>query len=1284
MSKRLNELKSTVLSVTAEIRSLNAAIDAYRKTTNATAADVQQKFGSSLASLEKQYASIIKEVTRYNSANNGNVKSNETLKKSIEDLINKENTLRSSHNSLISTATKLSKSERELTEALKKKTREVERSAKALEKSNAKKEDAERKLAEAEKRIEAQKLANREKAERERLKIEEREALKRQKLREKEEKQKDAIEARERKRNSFLGGFASTVTPEAIGKATASLVKFIAIYSGIRAIGNGVREAVVGSIDSFIRFEDQLGKLSAVSGASSAQIKVIGDTIRETAVQTRFTSSEVATLGIELSKLGATSNQIPDLILPVAQAAQAIGADLATVGEVIFKVNNQFSLSSAETASTAQTLVSAINESALSLESFGTAIQYVGPIANQIGLTFSETASFLEVLSNNGFTASRIGTGLRKIFIDLKKPGEDISETLQKLADRNIGLAEANELVGKTAAAQLITLLSNLDAIKQNSTESERLTDSLRASAAQMSTTAGAVDILKSSYEDLKISIGDAIVNSELFTEAIGLVFPQAERLIRGYNSLNSVLSDPKGIKIAQEELKNLSTTSADSFEVFLASLNILRRTGADDELISLFDKLKAAGLSYGQAQTLIFKKTQQGEGAFKRYLAQILPLGPETRKIIDVFNDTGISVEELGDKFSSFRGFQKIIADQAKEVIKANKVEKERNETYAEYSKSIEKIKNLGPTSDAAGLAAQKLELDVRKELVKTQSQLNDERNKGFLADEDQILNLTGRASGLEKVIQALSEFGVQDEEQLKKEKKTREARAKLDTDDIKRRRDNIKEELKRIKEQREEEIRIAEEKRKLLLKNETLTADQRLEVEEDFNDAVKISNEKAIELVDDQLKLLEPLYVDAGKVVKRFGKEFPDLVDELDKSVGDLSDIFGELSKSIDSTFLDAANDAIEDSKSVIAGYETQVNQLNEKFGDNAGKTRAYFKELESITNNLSAQLQGIADGLDTSTEEGRIAFEVIQRLLDKVEATGKKAPFNWDKFWEDLLVNSLNETIDRAFKALDQFNDVYLENTRNRLQAELDAVKNSADIENDILRSKLDSQLITEAEYRAQLEKNRKKEITQQNAIEKQIFEAEQKRDRQSALSDYLQSVASVIPNLIVNDGEANPIALAIKAAITTAFATASYGAEIRAINQRKFFPTKFAEGGLVTGPSHEQGGVPFSVQGRGGYEMEGGEYIVNKRATQKYKSVLDQINSYGKSTYKFANGGLVKDPIQVANRQLELLEAIASSNVSMVGKLDKPVRAFVASDDLRSDSNALRIKERNSQL
>jgi len=214
------------------------------------------------------------------------------------------------------------------------------------------------------------------------------------------------------------------------------------------------------------------------------------------------------------------------------------------------------------------------------LESFATAIQYVGPIANQIGLTFNETASFLQVLSDNGFTASRIGTGLRKIFIDLKKPGEDITVTLEKLAQENISLAEANALVGKTAAAQLITLLRNTDAFRENASASSRLTSSLAASAAQMSTTAGIADILKSSYEDLKISIGEALVNTELFTSAIGLVFPQAERLIRGYQLLNETLSSTTGINAAQKELDKLSEVGAESFSSLRSSLNIFKSTG--------------------------------------------------------------------------------------------------------------------------------------------------------------------------------------------------------------------------------------------------------------------------------------------------------------------------------------------------------------------------------------------------------------------------------------------------------------------------------------------------------------------------------------------------------------------------------------------------------------------------------------------------------------------------------------------------------------------------------
>jgi hypothetical protein len=352
-------------------------------------------------------------------------------------------------------------------------------------------------------------------------------------------------------------------------------------------------------------------------------------------------------------------------------------------------------------------------------------------------------------------------------------------------------------------------------------------------------------------------------------------------------------------------------------------------------------------------------------------------------------------------------------------------------------------------------------------------------------------------------------------------------------------------------------------------------------------------------------------------------------------------------------------------------------------------------YIKKLEEYYNSVKAQLSPEEQAkielalkalkkIYSESLNSIISDDDQEKLKKQFAVIGETSGKEFILSIDTSIGEGLQMVLDTTLNAISKFNDTAFENTKNRLEAEKDALREQSDIEDDILSAKLENQLITEAEYRAQVEKNRKKDIQAQNKIDKQIFEAQQKRDRQSALTDYLTAIASIIPNLIVTDKNGDPIGIALKAALTGALATASYGAELRAINQRKFFPTKFAEGGIVNGPSHAEGGVPFTVRGQGGYEMEGGEYIVNKKSTQKYKTLLDQINGYGKSNYKFAAGGVVKDPTEVANRQIELLEAIASSNISMVGKLDKPVRAFVASNDLRSDENARRIQERNSQL
>ena len=121
-------------------------------------------------------------------------------------------------------------------------------------------------------------------------------------------------------------------------------------------------------------------------------------------------------------------------------------------------------------------------------------------------------------------------------------------------------------------------------------------------------------------------------------------------------------------------------------------------------------------------------------------------------------------------------------------------------------------------------------------------------------------------------------------------------------------------------------------------------------------------------------------------------------------------------------------------------------------------------------------------------------------------------------------------------------------------------------------------------------------------------------------------------------------------------------------------------------MVNGPSHDQGGVPFSVQGQGGYEMEGGEYIVNKRATSMHRDLLERINKTGRlnptvGRMKFAEGGLVSSPM---NESVDYLKAIAEATTSTAIGVSKPVRAYVADKDLRTDSTERRIRDRNDRI
>ena len=1094
---------------------------------------------------------------------------------------------------------------------------------------------------------------------------------------------------------SFGDGLASVFSPASIGRAIGSVTKFVSIYALLQSAVNLANAAIVGSIKVFAEFESRIQRLSAVSNATTEELDTLSESIRDTAIQTAFGVQEVSDLAISLAKLGVAAKDIPDLLTPVALAAQATGESLEQTGEAIVKVINQFGLSTEQTIVVASTLTSAINSSTLSLDQFGTAIGYVGPLATQVGLSFDETASYLSVLADNGFSASRAGTGLRKIFLELKQPGEDISQTLKRLADRNLGLAEAEQLVGKTAAAQLVVLLRNLDATKQQISASEGLTDILIQNARANSTLIGQYNILTNTIEDFQIAIGDAITNSEFLLDVIGALSKDSERLARGYkllNELNKELGDSFRTDLAEQIEKG-----NDAISFFIKTLE-----RSDDE------KLRKIGKALRDADPKNIEDVERALnsivvsenklGAYAKTFGSLF--GSKTAKSLGELTESLFGVEEQAKATAGAFG---IILDAEKEFADSRAIQNANDNINKSLETRLNRIKNLTSATqqfDAAQQENKKVneEIQQREKAIAAISLVNTD------IAEERILRLKGEIQGYKAYKQALSEYIDPASKASNLEKEAADNARKLESA-LKARAARLKEEIRLIEARRKAEEKAAAETKKLGLGATEGDPAARAKVLADYDNAIAQANANASASLVMLSKDFGDFAMDSQDAFTKLSVAFPSIAESIIDSTYDINDAIAELGADIEFTFSEQIVSAVSNAESVFDSYGESIDEIQGKFKKDKKNREKYIELIEEEAKKTIELLETQKAGIDQTTADGKFGAMIIDGLIAKVKSNVvnlKKDLEGDDKIdWKKILAEGLQEAIDVVAEAINRFNDVAFENTKNRLEAQRAAIQAEADIENDILKSQLDNQLITEEEFRNRSEANRKKEVARQNAIDQQIFEAEKKRDKQNALSDYLQALASIIPNLILNDGEANPIALLIKSAITGGLATASYASKVSAINKREFYPTRFAEGGMVNGPSHAEGGVPFTVQGRGGYEMEGGEFIVNKRAASLHRSLLERINSSAKpnamsGSYaydsinripaKFAQGGSVSpaEADRVTQEQLAYLRAIAESNVAVANNTGKPVRAFITQTDLRNNDLERRIVNKNSRL
>ena len=996
-------------------------------------------------------------------------------------------------------------------------------------------------------------------------------------------------------------------------------------YKVINTVQSLFTELTIGSVKQSIAFEKALANLGAVAGATSEEVEKLGRNALSVAGATKFTATEIVSLQTELSKLGFTADDVVASTQAIAFTAQALGAPLDTVAQQTGKVINQFDLLIEQAGFVGDVLVTSINNSALSFDSFGTAIQYVGPIAKNLGLTFEQTAGAMAVLADNGFTASRVGTGLRGIFTELGKTSADVEASLNSLAQQNISLSEAVDLVGKRNAAQLITLLKNIDAIDEGNSKYYEQGRALESAAKQANSFSGQMDILTSNFREFQIEIGNVIVESELLLGVLDTFFPKGAKTARAFQTISDI-----GFESFNEGAKQVAN-GADATDVALEKLGVT--------LDEFTKSSEIAGESWFKTWTRFFTGNltgieEESVNAFDDALAL-------TNKVIGLRD----KLQEQSDE-----GIRQQAITEG-QTIATNDYE----EAVSNLTKAFEDQINVNDEVDA--MAAR-----INSQMAEYQGIIDSGATSvyNFITGrydmveltEEEILKYKGLVGALEGYLDQLTNISFSEDELNKKREKERQKAVRKEKENVKQlikiENDAAKELVNSINERAKQQTAIAE------------TAEERADIEAKRQAAVSEAYKETAKTIagivpvyEENINVVENAVKANEKLSKVLGSE---VINDLNKAFKDYSGELNTLKKALDDGTIGQED------------YERSISTLRTRFI----KTIETFKAFAGTSPELEAFFENLILNFDAASQ----AVKDVDKEMEKTFGQALKTE----------LLNSLGDALDTAAESISKFNDVALENTKNRLDAEKQAISNRYETENDILKSQLDNQLITESQFRVKQKELQKAKVAEENDINRKIFEAEKKRDRQNATTDYAQAIASIIPTLIAYDKTADPISVLAKAAITGALATASYGAELAAIGQKKFFPTKFAEGGVVNGPSHDQGGVPFTVQGRGGYEMEGGEYIVNKRATSMHRDLLERINKTGRlnptvGRMKFAEGGLVSSPM---NESVDYLKAIAEATTSTAIGVSKPVRAYVADKDLRTDSTERRIRDRNDRI
>jgi hypothetical protein len=485
-------------------------------------------------------------------------------------------------------------------------------------------------------------------------------------------------------------------------------------------------------------------------------------------------------------------------------------------------------------------------------------------------------------------------------------------------------------------------------------------------------------------------------------------------------------------------------------------------------------------------------------------------------------------------------------------------------------------------------------------------------------------------------------------------------------------------------VKKEQEEFIKRNEEETRQREKNEAAreaAQEARKKAQEEEAERLKQLNadreQLRQQLIDDENARLE-IIKDLSKQVIEL--EIQNEEDRTEAAIKAENERFKELRAARNANFQKTIDDAVQ--------REAQIRAL---FGDNSQELKDFEEQTAQSLRDIQDKNNQIAEAQEKEHQEN---LQAIRDNAAKEELEAKKALFEIEIEEEDKEAlereereaeesdNRIKRQIENAkatkaavisavqgvFDGISQIAAIAAEAEQAQFQKAIDDRQKNIDSLNEDLQDATGLQKKF-LEQQIENEKKAQEEINKQ--AEKARKEAAEGQKAVAIIQAIINTALAVTQAL----GSSPPPASFILAAA----AGAAGAVQIASIAAQKFAFGGIAEtGGVLNGPSHAAGGIPFSVGGRLGFEAEGGEAIINKKSTEMFKPLLSRINEAGGGV-SFQTGGLLGAPIappsvatttnQTQQNFDNVLNAFNEQTTAINNRIDR-IQVLNSVDDFRS--------------